>query len=228
MSSLLFSYITLSLLLLQPFPTAEYVPAGPNVKSTATDSTQAVTIPINTDRSLILWKGTEMWQSGKHEGTVSLNSGYLTVKGDRITGGKFVADMNTITVTDIPEDDPVPRRRLRNHLKSEDFFYVEQYPHAIFEITSTDPFTTDSLKVWGRLTIRDVTKPISFIASKKVETDSSQGFHATLSFDRFAWNISYQGSYWERMTSILDNTFVDAEIYLTIHLITSSQKIHVQ
>ena len=192
------------------------------------DTAGVITIPIDTGRSHILWKGTEMWQSGKHEGTVNLREGYLILNEDHLTGGKFVADMNTIAVTDIPKDDPVPRRRLRNHLKSEDFFYVEKYPTAIFEITSSELLKADSLKIQGDLSIRDITKPVSFIALKKSDSDSTLAFDAAFKIDRFAWNISYQGSYWERLTSILDNTFVDADIYITVYLVADFREGSVQ
>lgn len=189
---------------------------------TLDNATEVVTIPINTDRSIIMWKGTEMWQSGKHEGTLNLSKGYLLFEDDQLIGGQFVADMNSIAITDIPKHDPIPRRNLRNHLKSEDFFYVEEYPKARFEITKTEEFKSDSLRVWGDLSIRDITQSISFIASKKSDQNSVLAFDATFKIDRFAWNISYQGSYWDRMTSILDNTLVDADIYLSVRLITLS------
>lgn len=218
------------LFLLRPFSFALVLLLGSmcTIAQPTGDTAGLITIPINTDRSRILWKGTEMWQSGKHEGTVTLGDGYLIFTGDHLRGGKFVADMNTIAVTDIPKDDPVPRRRLRNHLKSEDFFYVEKYPKAIFEITSSEQLKADSLRIRGDLSIRDVTKPVSFIALKKVEHDSTLSYMATFKIDRFDWNISYQGSYWERLTSILDNTFVDADIDLTIYLVADSRERRVQ
>lgn len=188
------------------------------------NTTDTVKVAINTDRSLIQWKGTEMWESGKHEGTVNLKKGYLSYKGDQIMSGHFMADMSTIAVTDIPKHEPVPRKRLIDHLKSEDFFYVKKYPTAEFEITSTEAMNGDSLRVWGNLSIRDVTKSISFVAYQKSDLRSGLTFYATFKIDRFAWNISYQGSYWDRITSILDNTFVDADISLSVQLISSPIK----
>lgn len=188
---------------------------------TVHDTTGTVEVPIDTDRSLIVWKGTEMWESGKHEGTINLGEGYLLLKNGQIAGGYFVADMNSIAITDIPESDPVPRKRLRNHLESEDFFYVEKYPTAEFEITKTEVMNGDSLRVRGDLSIRDVTKSISFVAGQKSDQGYGLVFYTTFKIDRFAWNISYQGSYWKRITSILDNTFVDADIFLSVKLVTS-------
>jgi len=192
------------------------------------DTTGIVNVPIDIERSTITWKGTEMLQSGKHEGTVNLSAGYLELIEGRIVGGKFIADMNSIAITDIPKHEPVPRNRLRDHLKSEDFFHVEEYPEATFEIKKAEQFKPDSVRVCGDLSIRDVTKTISIVASKKSDIDSILVFEATFKIDRFAWNISYQGSYWKRITSVLDNTFVDADIFLTLQLFTSSQEKAVQ
>lgn len=194
------------------------------VAQPAGDTTGIVKVPINTERSIILWKGTEMWETGKHEGTVNLKNGYLSYENGHIVGGHFVADMNSIVITDIPKHEPVPRRRLRGHLKSDDFFYVEKYPTAEFEITQTEVLKSDSVKVWGNLSIRDVTKSISFMASRKSGGNSTVALNTTFKIDRFEYNVSYQGTYWDRITSILDNTFVDADIQLTVKLIASPAK----
>ena len=142
------------------------------IAQSAGDTAGIIQVPINTDRSVILWKGTEMWQTGKHEGTVDLSEGYLLMKNGDLKGGQFIADMYSIAIADIPEHEPVPRRRLRNHLKSDDFFYVDKYPTAEFRITKTEVLKANSLRVWGDLTIRDVTKPISFVASRKTGRNS--------------------------------------------------------
>jgi len=188
------------------------------------DTTGVQQIPIDSKRSIILWKGTEMWQTGKHEGTVNLSEGYLSFENGQIIGGQFVADMNSIAITDIPKHEPIPRRNLRNHLKSDDFFYVEKYPTAEFKITKTEALKADSLKIWGDLSIRDVTKPISFTATKEEDKSSELVFNASFSIDRFEYNVSYQGSYWDRLTSIFDNNLVDADILLSIELVTSPIK----
>lgn len=221
MNSSLFSLITVSFLC---FLLLGWTGNGSKIHDITQqgDTTEVVTVPINTDRSLVKWKGTEMWQTGEHEGIVNFKRGYLSYQNGQIVGGKFIADMNSITITDIPKHELVARRNLRNHLNSEDFFHVKKYPTAAFEITKTEAINANSLRVWGALSIRDVTQSISFIASKKPDQNSALVFNATFKIDRFAWNVAYQGSYWKRITSILDNTFVDADIYLTVNLFTVS------
>jgi len=166
------------------------------------------TVKVDLFQSKIHWKGTKMSGAGKHEGEIKLESAYFITENDQLKGGNFVIDMQTIGVSDIPEHEPIPRRRLNNHLKSSDFFDVEKYPTASFEITNIKKLTTDSLKVSGNLTLKGITKNIGFSALNKDKV-----FSAKFTFDRFQWNIAYEGIW-------ADKTFVDKDIELKIELKT--------
>lgn len=47
------------------------------------------------------------------------------------------------------------------HLKSGDFFDVEQYPTITFTSTDVTPVDEDTIRVAGDLTIKDVTRPVT-------------------------------------------------------------------
>jgi len=47
-----------------------------------------------------------------------------------------------------------------NHLRTNDFFNAEQWPDITFESTRVEPDGDNAFKVYGNLTIRDVTKPV--------------------------------------------------------------------
>ncbi|MEZ4787057.1 MAG: YceI family protein [Flavobacterium haoranii] len=66
----------------------------------------------------------------------------------------FTADTNSIDTTNVDRD---------NHLKSADFFDAEQFPKLTFKVTSFAP-KGDDYEVTGDLTIKDVTKSVSFPA----------------------------------------------------------------
>src|SRR6476661_6948252 len=66
-------------------------------------------VALDTGRSVVRWKGTKFRGRGKHEGTLLLTSGFVSMCRTTVCGGRFVLDMRSIAVTDIPVDDEVPR-----------------------------------------------------------------------------------------------------------------------
>jgi polyisoprenoid-binding protein YceI len=164
------------------------------------------TLKIDLSNSIILWKGTKMRGAGKHEGQIQLQDGYFLTDQNKLVGGRFTMNMNTIQVTDIPEHEPVPRKRFNDHMKSEDFFNTEKYPTSEFTITEINDLANDSIIISGNLNIKDITKNISFKAK-----NSEKEFSTKFTFDRFEWNIAYEGSW-------ADKTLVDKDIELSIKL----------
>lgn len=167
------------------------------------------TIHIDLSTSNIHWKGTKMRGAGKHEGQVDLQNGFLLKNNeDKLVGGQFTMNMNSIQVTDIPEHEPVPRKRFNNHMKSVDFFNTTKYPTSEFTITEIEEMANDSILVAGNLTIKDITRNINF---KSINGDGE--FSAKFKIDRFDWKIAYEGSW-------ADKTFVDKDIELSVKLKT--------
>ncbi|QED38084.1 YceI family protein [Antarcticibacterium arcticum] len=165
------------------------------------------TANVNPSHSKILWKGTKMHGTGKHEGDIALKTGYFITQNGQLKGGEFIVDMQTIEVTDIPKHDPVPRNNLKNHLKNSDFFDVDKFPTSIFQITEIKNFSKDSINVSGNLTIKGITNGIEFSA-----LINENKFTSRFTFNRFDWNIAYEGSW-------ADKTLVDKDIELTIEIV---------
>ena len=84
--------------------------------------------------SKLTWKGSK--PTGTHTGTFNL-SGELTVDGKNITAGTFTIDVASLVNQDLTEKDG--KSKLEGHLKSPDFFDVQKYPTAKFEITGIKP-----------------------------------------------------------------------------------------
>ncbi|HXL56704.1 MAG TPA: YceI family protein [Chitinophagaceae bacterium] len=63
----------------------------------------------------------------------------------------FEADVNSITTHTEQRD---------AHLKSDDFFNAEKYPKITFKSTALKKESDEDYKLFGDLTIRDITKPI--------------------------------------------------------------------
>jgi polyisoprenoid-binding protein YceI len=146
--------------------------------------------------SKVIWKGYKV--TGAHEGTISLKSGLLNFNNDKLVGGEFVMNMQTIEVTDLTGE---YKGKLEGHLKSDDFFSVEKHSTATLVITKVDANGKNAYKVTGDLTIKGIKKAITFDLSVY-----GNKANATLKIDRTKYDVKY-GS-----TSFFDN-LKDKAIY---------------
>lgn len=144
---------------------------------------------VDTTQSKLVWKGTKV--SGSHEGTVDIKSGTLFVDNGTITGGDFVLDMNTISSTDL---DGEYKEKLDGHLKADDFFSSATYPEATFQISEVKAGATASdLVVSGNLTIKGITKNITFDAKLDEVSDTVVKSSADFNIKREDWGVNYEG-----------------------------------
>ena len=138
---------------------------------------------IDVAKSSIAWIGTK--KIGKHNGTIALKSGSVFVKNGAIVAGKFIADMKTIDDKDLTGEN---HAKLVKHLKSPDFFDVEQFPEGIFEITSVSGKTIN-----GNLTLKGKPYGISFEADVVFEKEAPRSAKTSFNIDRTKWGIVYPG-----------------------------------
>lgn len=126
---------------------------------------------LDTLNSKIEWKGYKVFKSENtsHFGTITFESGDVTVKGNTLESGKFVADMNSLTSVDL-KDKADMLAKLNGHLKSGDFFETEKFPTASYEITKVTPASEGDYNTLlaGNLTIKGITKPVEFKANVSV------------------------------------------------------------
>lgn len=122
--------------------------------------TSAFTTPvkkkIDITKSSIEWKGKKIL--GSHTGTIQLKEGYLEMEGDNLVGGMFVVDMTTINVTDLEGES---KGKLEGHLKSADFFGVDNFPTATLVIKNATK-DRNTYEVIADITIKGQTEAISF------------------------------------------------------------------
>jgi len=142
----------------------------------------AQTFEVNTNLSAIEWHGKKI--GGKHDGFIQLKSGSLELKDDQIVAGKFVVDMTSITNTDLKDEGR--NQRLVGHLKSDDFFGVETYPTATFEVTQSSKFSGGKATLTGNITIKGKTESISFEVLR-----SGNEYSAEVDIDRSKFDVRY-------------------------------------
>jgi len=83
-----------------------------------------------------------------------------------------------------------------NHLKSDDFFNAEKFPKLTFVSTSFKNIKGNAYVLAGKLTIRDVTKDVTFAVvyggtAKDQQGNTKAGFLATAKINRLDYNIKY-------------------------------------
>ena len=159
--------------------------------ATANSPIDGVKKEVNVNESKVTWKGYKV--TGSHEGTIELKSGHLMMDGKKLTGGEFVVDMTSITNLDMASGEG--KEKLEGHLKSDDFFGVENYPTAKLVITSAEPMNKNSYSVKGDLTIKGKTNPVTFVVSI-YENKAT----ATLKVDRAKYDVRYgSGSFFDNL-----------------------------
>lgn len=154
-------------------------------------SDSAVTFALDLENTKVNWKGSKVIQP-EHMGTVKVSEGSLSLENGNITAGNFVIDMTSITNTDLT--DVAENNKLVGHLKSADFFMVDTFPTAKFEVTGCEAITEGGThKITGNLTIKGITNGISFPATVAVEGDAITA-KATFEINRNEWNVVWGGS----------------------------------
>jgi polyisoprenoid-binding protein YceI len=143
---------------------------------------------VNVKLSNVFWKGEKV--TGSHEGNISLKSGVLKFDDNKLAGGNIVINMNTIDCTDLSGE---YKSKLEGHLKSNDFFGVEEYPEAILQITKVRSKGKSKYECMADLTIKGVTKEIKF------EVELGKGDATTnIVIDRTKFNVKYgSGSFFK-------------------------------
>ena len=145
---------------------------------------------IDTNKSDVAWVGKKV--TGQHNGKIKIASGDLEVKGNVVSGGIITIDMTTISNEDLKEKES--NDKLLGHLKSADFFNVEKFPTAKFEIGKMTPNTKavgkNNYNVTGKLTIKGITKDVSFPATVVIAGNSLTA-NADFKLDRTLWDIKY-------------------------------------
>ena len=141
----------------------------------------------NKDASTIEWKGFK--PTGSHNGVINIDNGVFTVNNGNIESGTFLVNMNTIVVTDIPADDE-DNGKLSGHLKSPDFFDVEKFPTAAFEVTGFEVKDGKNL-LSGNLTLKAKKNNITIPVTVNETGDMLEVTSETFTIDRTKWDVQY-------------------------------------
>ena len=135
---------------------------------------------VDIEKSTINWTGSKV--TGSHNGNIQLKEGVLVFDEDQLTGGHFVVDMTTIVNHDLSGD---WKDKLEGHLRSDDFFSVDQHPTSSLKFTEVKG-ENGKYEVTGDLTIKGITKPVTF----EMTVEENQAT-AAVKIDRTQYDIRY-------------------------------------
>lgn len=149
------------------------------------------------------------WNLDENHSEVSFtvkHLGFSKVRGDfKKFTGKLTADSKTAKLTQLEAE--IDARTVNtgvekrdNHLRTDDFFGVEQYP-KIKLVTKTISWKGNTFVANAALTIRDVTKDVKFQGTlegpKTVNFGQGShlraGYHATAKINRKDFNLKFAG-----------------------------------
>ena len=149
------------------------------------------TLWVDLDNTQINWIGRKV--TGEHSGNLDLSDGWIIIENGSLKAGQLIFDMNSITNTDI--ESPEWKLKLENHLKNDDFFAVDSFPHSMLHINGSEVFTkqksVNNHKIIAKLTIRGITEDISFPILLR-ESNSIFYAEGNVDINRTLFNIRYK------------------------------------
>lgn len=98
----------------------------------------------------------------KHMGIFTVRGQFKKVRGSVETDEQGKPSKIDVVIEAASIDTGDPQRD--GHLRSAEFFNVEQYPELRFVSTGVEALGSSRYRILGELTIRDVSKPVSFEA----------------------------------------------------------------
>lgn len=165
---------------------------------------------IDTKESIITWKGSMVLNAEEHIGYAHVSKGELMIEEGQLVGGTAEINLNTIEYKDKKnKNTPI------NHLKSPDYFDVEKFPISTFAITKVASVSGKTMKVTGNLTIKGVTRRVTFPADMELENGIANA-NGKLTIDRTDWGIRYRSG---KFYDVLADQVVSDEIEFNIKIV---------
>jgi polyisoprenoid-binding protein YceI len=141
---------------------------------------------IQKSSSTVNWTGKKVL--GLHTGSINIAEGFIEITDNLIKSGEIQMDMTSIVITDI--EDKKTHDDFLAHLNNDDFFSVDKFNIAKLAISGSEKTDNNKLKVEGVLTIKDISHPVSFVASVEIFSDLLHSL-GEITIDRTLYNIRY-------------------------------------
>jgi len=174
---------------------------------------------VDVEKSVVRWVGRNL--VNQHDGTVGLSEATIELDRGRLVGGKAVIDMSSIHCRDI--EDHSLAKVLIDHLRTGDFFLVDSYPTATFELGAAKPIDaaapgSPNYRIEGTLNLRGRSAKLEFPALLGF-SDTTIALQAHFDFDRVQWGSKYgSGRVFEALGQHLVNDLISISFQLAAPL----------
>lgn len=187
---------------------------------TAAGTPSGVAYQVDVPRSDLKWIAFK--PTGSVQGIIPITGGNIYVDGDMITGGAVELNMSGLQVQGM---DAGMKEDLESHLKGtiagkeDDFFNVGKFPTATFKVINATKLENDPLGthlINGELTMKGITKPVSFKAV--VDLSSGVAMKATAEpfmIDRTQWDVKFMS---KTFFDNLKDDFVNDQVRIELTL----------
>lgn len=107
-----------------------------------------------------------------------------------------------------------------NHLRSADFFDVENYPNLTFNVTNVEKKSKDHYDMTGDFTIKDTTKPVTFdvkfegVAKDPMSGEEAAGFTGKTTINRKEFGLTWNAALETGGVVVSDEVKINIEIQL--------------
>jgi polyisoprenoid-binding protein YceI len=145
--------------------------------------------------SRVDWIGRKF--TGAHNGTISIQDGTFVLNDGKIKDGYVIINISTIKILDIK--DPATNAEFAGHLASNDFFSIEKFPSATFNILNIKEFVDNTFYLKGILTIKDISKIVGFEVKMEQNINTIR-LWGKLNIDRTKYDIKFRsGTFFENL-----------------------------
>lgn len=138
-----------------------------------------------TEDSTITFVGSKK-VGASHEGGFKDFTGYFTLKDGEPVGNQHKV---MIQMESIYSDN----EKLTKHLKSDDFFAIDEFKTSVFDVTSIESSGESGYMVAGNLTLRGETKNIKFPAEVSL-AEGVASLQAEFKINRMDFGVAFQGT----------------------------------
>lgn len=180
---------------------------------------ETMNFKIVSSNSSVDWTGRKV--TGAHNGTIGIKEGNFILNDGKLKSGIVVIDTATIKILDIADSDT--NAQFAGHLASDDFFSIEKFPTASFDIFTAKELSNSAYYLEGNLTIKGITHLVGFEA--EVENNRNIiSLNGKLIIDRTKYDIKFRsGNFFKDLGDTLIYNNFELDFNVTAEAIFSEQ-----